>query len=170
MKPSWGGIEALCRHVVSYLEPCWAMLSDHGGHLGLSEALLEPSLAILGALTPRDRACPGPGDGGRGRGKPVPEGEERGPEGRGWELNHSRPKGLVGLSACSSCLESQGRLCCVGCLDCLGCIGCLGCVECLGCIGLPRVPGLLGLRRLLGLLELHRLLELQATWCNLCGD
>ena len=63
---------------MSYLKPCWAILSDLGGHFGLSEAFLEPSLAILGALTPRDRACPGPGDGGRGRGKPVPEGEEGG--------------------------------------------------------------------------------------------
>ena len=60
--PSWGGLGASCRHVVSYLEPCWAILSDHGGHLGLSEAALEPSLAILGALTPRDRARPGPGN------------------------------------------------------------------------------------------------------------
>ena len=62
LKPSWGGLGASCRHVVSYLEPCWAILSDLGGHLGLSEALLEPSLAILGALTPRDRARPGPGN------------------------------------------------------------------------------------------------------------
>ena len=28
---------------MSYLEPCWAILNDLGGYLGLSEALLEPS-------------------------------------------------------------------------------------------------------------------------------
>ena len=35
---------------------------------------------------------------GRGKGKPLPEGEERGlEEGKRGLLNHSRPKGLVGL-------------------------------------------------------------------------
>ena len=97
LEPSRGDLEASWRYVVSYLGPCWAILSDLGGHLGLSEALLEQSWAILGALTARDRPRPGPG--GRGRGKPLPEGEEEGwKKGRGWELNHSRPKGLVGLS------------------------------------------------------------------------
>ena len=40
-----------------------AILSDLEGHLGLSEALLEPSWAILGALTPRGPRRPGPGEG-----------------------------------------------------------------------------------------------------------
>ena len=53
LKPSWGGLGASCRHVVSYLELCLAILSDLGGHFGISEALLEPSWAILGALTAR---------------------------------------------------------------------------------------------------------------------
>ena len=30
---------------MSYHEPCWVILSDLGGHLELSEALLEPSWA-----------------------------------------------------------------------------------------------------------------------------
>ena len=78
LKPSWGGLGASFKHGVSYLEPCRAILSDLGGHLGLSEAPLEPSLAILGALTPRDRACPGPEEVVRGRGKTLPEEEEGG--------------------------------------------------------------------------------------------
>ena len=45
-------------HVDQFLdrlfEPCWAILSDLGGHLGLSEVLLEPSWAILGALPTRE--------------------------------------------------------------------------------------------------------------------
>ena len=38
-------------------------MSDLGGHLGLSGALLEPSWAILGAPTPREPPRPGPGEG-----------------------------------------------------------------------------------------------------------
>ena len=38
---------------MSYHEPCWAILSDLGGHLELSEALLEPSKAVLDALAAR---------------------------------------------------------------------------------------------------------------------
>ena len=41
-EPSWVGVGACRRHVVSYLKPCWAILVDLGGRLGLSEALLEP--------------------------------------------------------------------------------------------------------------------------------
>ena len=55
---------------MSYLEPCWAIMSDIGGHLGLSEALLEPSWAILGVLTPPSPPSPRPRGGGGGRGFP----------------------------------------------------------------------------------------------------
>ena len=61
---------------MSYLEPCWAILSDLGGHLELSEALLEPSWAILGALTLRGPPRPGPGEGVGGVGNSLPAGEE----------------------------------------------------------------------------------------------
>ena len=96
MGPSWGFLE----HLGNHLEASWAILSHLGGHLGLFEALLEPSWAKKDdALTPRDRPPSRSRGGGRGRGKPLPEGEEEGwKKGRGWELNHSRPKGLVGLS------------------------------------------------------------------------
>ena len=57
---------------MSYLEPCWAILSDLGGHLGLSEALLEPSWAILDALATRGPARPGPGEGVGGGVKLLP--------------------------------------------------------------------------------------------------
>ena len=75
LKPSWGGAGASWRHVVSYLGPCWAILSDLGGHLGLSEALLEPSWAKKDALTPRERPPPGPGEGGGGV-SPFPKGKK----------------------------------------------------------------------------------------------
>ena len=51
LKPSWGGVGASWRHVVSHIGQCWAILSDLGGHLGLSEAFLEPHWAIMDALT-----------------------------------------------------------------------------------------------------------------------
>ena len=57
-----------------------AILSDLGGHLGLSEALLEPSWAILGAPTTRGTPRPGPWEGVRGKGNPLPQGEEGGVE------------------------------------------------------------------------------------------
>ena len=76
LEPSWGGVGASWRHVVSYLEPCWATLSDLGGNLGLSEFLLEPSWAKKDPLTLRGPPRPGPGGLGRGRGEPLPEGEE----------------------------------------------------------------------------------------------
>ena len=56
-----------------------AILSDLGGDPWLSEALLESSWAILGALTPR-APLSRPRGGGRGRGEPLPEGEEGGVE------------------------------------------------------------------------------------------
>ena len=66
---SWGLLE----HLGSHLEASWAILSHLGGHIGLSEALLEPSWAILDALTAREPPRPGPGEGvgggGRGRGQ-----------------------------------------------------------------------------------------------------
>ena len=43
LEPSWGGLESSWMYVDSYLEPSWAILHDLGGHLGLFEALLEPS-------------------------------------------------------------------------------------------------------------------------------
>ena len=76
--PSWGGLGASCRHVGSYLESSRAILSDLGGHLELSWALLAPSLPKTDAPTTRGTPPPGPGGGGRGRGKPFPEGEEGG--------------------------------------------------------------------------------------------
>ena len=72
LERSWGLLE----HLRSHLEASWAILSHLGGHLGLSEALVEPSWAILDAPTPREPPCPGPGEGVRGRGKPFPEGED----------------------------------------------------------------------------------------------
>ena len=60
---------------MSYLEPCWDILSDLGGHLGLSEALLKPSWAILGAPTLRGTPPPGLGEGVRG-GNPSPKGKK----------------------------------------------------------------------------------------------
>ena len=94
MEPSWGGLGASCRHVGSYLEPCWAILSDLGGHLGLSEALWEPSWAILDALTPRDRPRPGPGEGVGGGVNPSPK-EKKGllEEGRKTSLDRLLPEG-----------------------------------------------------------------------------
>ena len=82
-------------HVVSYLEPCWAILSDIGGRLGLSEALLETSWAILDDLTRRGPSRPGPGEGVGGGVNPSPKGKKG--VGKGISLNHSRPKWLVGL-------------------------------------------------------------------------
>jgi len=61
---------------VSYLEPCWAILSDLGGHLGLSEALLELSWAILGALPTRGPPRPDPGEGVGGGVNPSPKGKK----------------------------------------------------------------------------------------------
>ena len=69
---SWGLLEHLGRAILKHLR-----LS----HLGLTEALfLEPSRAILDALTARGAPRPGPWGGGRGRGKPLPEGGEGGVE------------------------------------------------------------------------------------------
>ena len=48
---------------MSYLESCSDVLSDLGGHLRLSEAILEPSWATLDAPVPRDRARPEGGGG-----------------------------------------------------------------------------------------------------------
>ena len=64
-------------------------------------ALGGPLGAILGHLGRSDRSRNAPSrsrGGGRGRGKPLPEGEEGGwKKGRGCELNHPRPEGLVGF-------------------------------------------------------------------------
>ena len=85
-----------------YLEACWAISRDLGGHVGLSGALLEPSWAILDALTAREAPRPSPGGGGRGRGKPLPRAGEEGvvlivlTEERETSLDHLSPRGLVG--------------------------------------------------------------------------
>ena len=83
---------------MSYLEPCWDILSDLGGNLGLSEVLLEPSWAILDAPTTSETPRPGPGEGVGGRGKPFPEGEEGVvEEERKISLDRLSPKGLAGF-------------------------------------------------------------------------
>ena len=64
-------------HLGSHLEQSWAIMSHLGGHLGLSDALLEPSWAILDAPTPR--GTPFVQVQGRGYGvgvNPAPNGEE----------------------------------------------------------------------------------------------
>eukprot|EP00959_Pyramimonas_sp_CCMP1952_P067482 1408647-Pyramimonas_sp.AAC.1 len=60
-KPSEGRLEASRRYVAGYLEPRSRTLAHPGGHLALSEALLEPSSATFGALTPRGAPRPDPG-------------------------------------------------------------------------------------------------------------
>ena len=57
---------------MSYHEPCWAILSDLGGHLELSEALLQPSWANKDAPTTRGAPRPGPGEGVGGGVKLLP--------------------------------------------------------------------------------------------------
>ena len=94
---------SLLGHLRSYLEASWAILSHLGAHLGLPEALLEPSWAILDAQTRRGLSRPGPGEGVRGRGKPFPEGEEGGVEGETLSLGcHcallERFRAVLGLS------------------------------------------------------------------------
>ena len=76
LEPSWGDLEGSWRRVENYLEPCWTILRDLGGHLGLSGALLEPSWAILGALPPREWPRPGPGEGVGGGVNPSPKGKK----------------------------------------------------------------------------------------------
>ena len=76
---------------MAYLVPSWTPSWPIQGRLG----------AILGHLGRSNDPRPGhpdPRGGGRGKGNPLPEGEERGlEEGKRGSLNHSRPKGLVGL-------------------------------------------------------------------------
>ena len=69
-----------------------------GGHLGLPESLLEPSWAILDALTARDRPRPGPGEGVGGGVNPSPKGKKGLlEEGRKTSLDRLRPKGWLDL-------------------------------------------------------------------------
>ena len=105
LERSWGLLE----HLGSHFEASWAILSYLGGHLGLSEALLEPSWAVLDVPTAREPPRPGPGEGVGGGVNPSPKGKKglleegrnisvdrRRPE--GWrDSNHLRPKGLVGF-------------------------------------------------------------------------
>ena len=105
LEPHWGLLE----HVGSHLEASYAILSRLGYHLGLSEALLEPSWAILDAPTPRDTPRPGPGDGGRGEGyPPTPKGNKEW-VGRGHSLDHLRPEGCWDWT--SATRVSCGRRC-----------------------------------------------------------
>ena len=73
MEPPWGGLEGSWRHAGNYIEPYWVILSDIGG--GFSGALLEPSWAIMGALTPRAPPVQVQGAGVGGWATPIPEGE-----------------------------------------------------------------------------------------------
>ena len=58
--------------VGSRLERSYAILRHIGGHLGASEALLEPSWATLDAPTSRETPRPGPGEGVGGGVKLLP--------------------------------------------------------------------------------------------------
>ena len=71
------------------------MLGHLGGHLGLSEALLEPSWAILDAAMGRGPPLPDPGEGVGGGVNPSPEQgkEEVLAERRHSSLNHLSPEG-----------------------------------------------------------------------------
>ena len=91
LEPSCDPLGASWRHVGSCLEPSSAVLSHLGGYLGASEALLEPSWAILDALTPRGPPRPGPGEGVGGGVNPSPKGKKE--VGRGNSLDHLRPEG-----------------------------------------------------------------------------
>ena len=84
---------------MSYLDSCSDVLSDLRGHLGLSEALLEPSWAILDASATCETRRPGPGEGVGGGVNPSSKGKKG--IGKGISLNHSRPRGLVGVRACT---------------------------------------------------------------------
>ena len=72
---SWNPLERSC-----------AILSHLGGHLGLSEALLEPSWAILDVPTTREAPRPGPGEGVGGGVNLSPKGKKG--VGRGSSLDH----------------------------------------------------------------------------------
>ena len=95
LEPSCGPLEASWRHDGGHLERSCAILRHLGGHLGASEALLEPSWAILDALTPRGPPRPGPGEGVGGGVNPSPEQgkEEVLAERRQSSLNHLHPEG-----------------------------------------------------------------------------
>ena len=88
MKPSWGRLEASWTRVGGYLDPSTAILGHLGGHLALSEALLEPSSAKKDPLPPRGGARPDPGRGGGN----LPS-RERKEVGKGNALDHLRPEG-----------------------------------------------------------------------------
>ena len=74
-------------------------MSHFGDHLGLPEALLEPSWAKKYCLTPRGPPVQAQGRVGGGV-TPSPKGKKE--AGRGNSLLHLRPKGLVGLSPSSA--------------------------------------------------------------------
>ena len=63
LEPSCDPLGASWRHDGAHLERSCTVLSHLGGHLGASEALFEPSRAILHAPTRRGPPRPGPGEG-----------------------------------------------------------------------------------------------------------
>ena len=108
LESSCGPLGVSWRHVGSCLEPSSAVLSHLEGHLGASEALLEPSWAKKDPLPPR-----GPRQKklreGRGR-VPLPEGKRVLEEERKISLDHLRPEGWwdsTPLQPQRSCLSSQ---------------------------------------------------------------
>ena len=92
---TWSRLGAVLGPLGASWKPYWAILSHLGGHLGLSEASLAQSWAILDALTTLGAVHPGPGEVVGGGVNPSPKGKKG--VGQGISLNHSRPKGLVGL-------------------------------------------------------------------------
>ena len=81
---SWGRLKTVVEPLEGMLggnlESSSDILTNNGGNLELSWALLAPSVANITALTTRGPP-PGAQGGGRGRGKPLPEGEYKGDKG-----------------------------------------------------------------------------------------
>ena len=76
LEPSCDPLGASWRHDGAHLERSCTVLSHLGGHLGASEALLEPSWAKTDSLTPRGPPRPGPGEGVGGGVNPSPKGKK----------------------------------------------------------------------------------------------
>ena len=71
----WSSIGAVLGPL-GHLDASQAILRHIGGHIGLPEALLDPSWAILGAPTTREPPCPCPGEGVGGGVNPSPKGNK----------------------------------------------------------------------------------------------
>jgi hypothetical protein len=81
-------------------------LSNLGAHIGLPEALLEPSWAILDAPTTSETSRPGPVEGVGGGVNPSPKGKKG-----GWKRKLPKPptpRGLVGLRGAQVVTTSCG--------------------------------------------------------------